>query len=258
MSTNPYAAPRAQVVDATVVPRGNFLPTGRSVPAGNGWTWITAAWQHFRARAGLWMGMVVVATLIMVGLMVIPFIGPLAQSLLWPVFVAGFAIASRKIDEGESAQFGDLFAGFSQRAGALIATGLIAMLISAAIVFAAIAVVGTAAFAGFSGTATITPAQMMAFLLASLVILALMLPLIMALWFAPPLIVFHEMGAWEAMKASFFGGIKNMLPFLLYGIVLTIASVLASIPALLGWLVLGPVIAASIYTSYRDIYFSEA
>jgi uncharacterized membrane protein len=98
----------------------------------------------------------------------------------------------------------------------------------------------------------------MSLALVSLVILALLLPLIMALWFAPALVVFHDMGAWEAMKASFRGGMKNMLPFLLYGIVLTIASVVASIPALLGWLVLGPVIAASIYTSYRDIYFSEA
>jgi hypothetical protein len=32
-------------------------------------------------------------------------------------------------------------------------------------------------------------------------------------------------------------------------------AILASIPFLLGWLVLGPVIGASIYTSYRDIYF---
>ena len=49
MSTNPYAAPRAQVADEAVVPRGDFLPAGRGVPAGNGWTWITengvtAAW----------------------------------------------------------------------------------------------------------------------------------------------------------------------------------------------------------------------
>jgi uncharacterized membrane protein len=58
------------------------------------------------------------------------------------------------------------------------------------------------------------------------------------------------------MKASFAGCLKNMLPFLLYGIVLTIAGVLASIPLGLGWLVLGPVIVASIYTGYRDIYFS--
>ena len=94
------------------------------------------------------------------------------------------------------------------------------------------------------------------FLVALLLILALMLPLIMAIWFAPPLVVFHELGAVESMKASFLGCLRNMLPFLLYGIVLFIASLIASIPFGLGWLVLVPVFVASIYTGYRDIYFT--
>ena len=255
MSTNPYAAPRAPVADAASVQRGTFLDSGRGVPTGNGWTWIADAWSLFRERAGLLIGMFVVMALIMVALMFIPFIGAIAQSLLWPVFVGGFVIASRKIDEGEPVRFGDLFAGFSQGGGTLIATGLIAMLFSAAIVLAAVGVLGTAFF---GAGADLTPAQLMSLAIVSLVMLALLVPLIMALWFAPPLVVFHDMSAWQAMKASFAGCLKNMLPFLLYGILLTVASVLASIPALLGWLVLGPVVAASIYTSYRDIYFSEA
>ena len=82
--------------------------------------------------------------------------------------------------------------------------------------------------------------------LALLIVFGLMLPLVMAIWFAPPLVVFHDMGAGDAMKASFAGCLKNMLPFLLYGIVLLVASVIASIPLMLGWLVLGPVIAATI------------
>jgi uncharacterized membrane protein len=76
----------------------------------------------------------------------------------------------------------------------------------------------------------------------------------MATWFAPALVVFHGMGAGAAMKASFLGCLKNILPFLLYGVVLFVFSILASLPLLLGWLVLGPVLAASVYTSYRDIY----
>jgi len=63
--------------------------------------------------------------------------------------------------------------------------------------------------------------------------------------------------ALEAMQQSFFGCLKNVLPFLLYGVILFIASVIASIPVLLGWLILGPVLAASVYTAYRDIYFTE-
>jgi len=33
-----------------------------------------------------------------------------------------------------------------------------------------------------------------------------------------------------------------------------VLMIIATLPVLLGWLVLGPVFAASIYTSYRDIY----
>ena len=57
------------------------------------------------------------------------------------------------------------------------------------------------------------------------------------------------------MKASFIGSLKNVLPFLLYGIIAMVAGVIASLPVGLGWLVLGPVLTASVYTSYRDIYF---
>ena len=59
----------------------------------------------------------------------------------------------------------------------------------------------------------------------------------------------------EAMKNSFVACLKNVVPFLLYSVILLLLSFVASIPFGLGWLVLGPVIAASLYTSYRDIFF---
>jgi uncharacterized membrane protein len=90
-----------------------------------------------------------------------------------------------------------------------------------------------------------------------LVMFALMLPLVMAIWLAAPLAVLNDQGAFDAMKGSFMGCLKNIVPYLLYGIVMLVLSVVASLPIMLGWLVLGPVLAASIYTSYRDIYFSS-
>jgi uncharacterized membrane protein len=58
------------------------------------------------------------------------------------------------------------------------------------------------------------------------------------------------------MKASFTGCLRNIVPFLVYGVIGFVLMVLASVPVLLGWLVLGPVMVASIYTAYRDIYFT--
>jgi hypothetical protein len=36
-----------------------------------------------------------------------------------------------------------------------------------------------------------------------------------------------------------------------------VLAIVASIPLGLGWLLLGPVIIASVYTSYRDIFHSR-
>ena len=41
---------------------------------------------------------------------------------------------------------------------------------------------------------------------------------------------------------------------IVYGIIGFVLSIVATLPLGLGWLVLGPVIAASVYTAYRDVY----
>jgi uncharacterized membrane protein len=91
-------------------------------------------------------------------------------------------------------------------------------------------------------------------LLLILITMALLLPVMMAAWFAPALVVFQQLGVIEAMKTSFSGCLKNLLPFLIYGVVMLLLSVLATLPIGLGWLILGPMLSASVYTSYRDIY----
>jgi uncharacterized membrane protein len=68
-------------------------------------------------------------------------------------------------------------------------------------------------------------------------------------------VVFHGQSAAQAMKASFVACLKNIVPFLVYGVLTFLLAILASIPFGLGWLVLGPVLAGSLYAGYRDIFF---
>ena len=91
-------------------------------------------------------------------------------------------------------------------------------------------------------------------LLAVLVMLALSLPLYMAMWFAGPLIVLAQFEIVPALKTSFFACLKNILPFLVWSIAIFFLALFASIPLFLGWLLLGPVLMASIYLGYRDIF----
>jgi uncharacterized membrane protein len=94
-------------------------------------------------------------------------------------------------------------------------------------------------------------------LFLALVGAALFVPLVMAFWFAPALVVLHDVPAFPAMRMSFLACLKNFLPFLLYGIVLTVLAVIATLPLLLGWLVLSPVMWASMYASYRDMFVQQ-
>jgi len=260
MSTpNPYAAPKAPVADQTLVP-GNFIPGGRARPAGDGWNWIAEGWRLFMKAPGTWIAIAVVASVIFVVLALIPILGGLALSLLAPVFAAGLMLGCRALDHGQPLEFRHLFAGFQVQLGNLVAVGAIYLGLSLAIMLVVMLATGASMFALFAGGGAQNPAAaagaFTTMALAMLVAALLFVPLAMAMWFAPPLVVLHELGPVEAMKQSFGGCLRNVVPFLVYGVVLFVLAILASLPFGLGWLVLMPVLAASIYTGYRDIYLA--
>jgi uncharacterized membrane protein len=93
-----------------------------------------------------------------------------------------------------------------------------------------------------------------AVLLGFLFFLLLLVPLIMAIWFAPPLIMLAGLAPTAAMKASFSACVRNIVPFLVYGLIGLVLMVVATLPVGLGWIVLAPVMVASIYASYCDIF----
>lgn len=261
MSTpqNPYAAPKAPVADQALVPAGHFDPSGRSRPPGNGWTWIADGWRFFVKSPGIWIAIVIVMLVISFALNFVPFVGPLALMVLTPVFAGGLMLGCRAMDEGRELEFRHLFAGFRTQTANLIALGAIYLGLMFAILAVVGAITGAGMFAMIGGGAAHGPAAMGAafatFLAGMLVGLALTVPVAMLLWFAPALVALDRVAPVDALKASWRGSLKNIVPFLIYGVVLLIFAIVASLPFMLGWLVLGPVMAASIYTSYRDIYF---
>lgn len=235
-----------------------YVAGGKGVAAGRGWDWIAAGWELFKRQAGMWIALALVALVIFVVLAFIPFLGSIASFILTPVFGAGVVIGCRAVEEGRPLEIGHLFAGFREKLGPLATVG--AIYLGTAVVIALVVGLATGAsiFALMSGARPdmATPAAALTVILALLIMLALLLPVVMAVWFAPPLVVFHGKSAVEAMQESFTGCLRNIVPFLVYGVVMLALSLLASIPLGLGWLVLGPVLAASLYTSYQDIYLT--
>jgi uncharacterized membrane protein len=236
----------------------NFIPEGHPVPAGHGWTWIAGGWELLKRRPGTWVAIAIIAIVIGIAFYFMRSFGTILSILLTPVFTAGFVIGAKALDEGRELKIAHLFAGFANRFGALIAVGAIYLALLFAIVVVSALVTGVSVWVMLGAgpdLASATLSELAAYLLAWLIALALMVPVFMAVWFAPPLVAFDGLGALDALKASFRGCLKNIVPFLIYGLIVFGFAILASIPFLLGWLVLAPVIGASIYTSYRDIYF---
>ena len=255
MTTNPYAAPKAAVADEAIVLNADFVPGGQSRPAGNGWTWIAEGWELFKRQPGLWIGMVLLAAVIFIAASLIPIVGPLATTLFGPVFAAGVMVGCKTLDSGGELELGHLFAGFRERTGTLIAVGALYLAATVVVIVVVSLVMGVGMMTMMgAGDPQEVAAMGMTILLAVLIMFALLLPAVMAIWLAAPLVVFHEHGAIEAMKGSFAGCLKNILPFLVYSVVLFVFAIAATLPLMLGWLVLGPVFAASVYASYRDIY----
>ena len=218
------------------IPAPAFNGSSRVVAAGNAFEWLRQGWAIFVANPAQWLAMTLVFLVVFVGLNIVPFLGALVANLLMPVFSAGMLYAGRKVAEGDSLGINDLFAGFRQNTTPLLTVGVLYM--AGLLVIAVLA----AALGGM--------------MLAMFLSLALSIPLLMAVWFAPALVFFNNMRPVEALKSSFSACLKNTLSFLVYGLVLMVLAFFAALPLGLGFLVLLPVIAGSVYVSYRDIFIA--
>ena len=228
---------------------------GRAVGAGQGWTWIADGFGLFKKAPGMWIALVVILFVILVVLAFIPLLGALATVLLMPAYAGGLMLGCRALQGGGALEIGHLFAGFKEHAGNLLALGALSIAAWIVALIPILVIVGAGAFLGvMKGDAAGAVAMGGSFMLAGLLALALSIPIYMALWFAPALVVLRGSAPVAALKESFLGCLKNVIPFLIYSIVMMVLGILASIPLGLGWLVLGPVVVASVYFGYRDIF----
>lgn len=260
----PYDTPQADLRSSSLL--NNAIEQPRAVDAGNGWSWLANGFDHFRKNPGAWIVVVIAWTVVSLGLSLVPVLGGLAVSLLAPLFTAGVMIGCQAQDEGNDFQVNHLIAGFSKNPGQLLIIGLVYLAASFVIVVFMVAIVGGTMFLSVDTEALRTgdPAAMQGIfenweviIIGGLLGLLLFIPTMMLYWFAPALVALHDIPGLQAMGMSFRGCLKNILPFLVYGIIAVFLTILAVIPVFLGLLVVVPMIIASIYTAYRDIFFNQ-
>lgn len=230
---------------------------------GRGYAWIAEAWPYFRRNPLGWIAAMVVFILISMALSIIP-LGGIVLNIFYPVVAGGFMLGCVVHKEGGSFEFQHMFAGFKEPYFKRLAMlGVFYTILT----FAAVILVGVLAFVMLGGLEffqEIKQAQVedfsayaTDFMLISLIAATLFTPCVMAIWFAPTIIISSEETALSAMLLSFNACLKNVLPFILYGIVVFILAIIASIPLMLGYLVLLPILSASVYVSYLDCFKSD-
>lgn len=91
-----------------------------------------------------------------------------------------------------------------------------------------------------------------------IVSLVLFILLLMAVWFAPALIVLHGLDPKSAMKKSLKGSLANMLPTIVYAVIIIILlQIFLKVTLGFGMIIAAPWIAMNYYISYRDVWTDQ-
>ncbi len=232
-----------------------FTGESRSVDPGACFDWLRQGWVMFLSNPGLWIGSAVLLLIMLMAISIVPIFGQIAAHLLVPLFGAGMVQICRHLSEDKPAEIADLFAGFRHSAGQLVMVGVFFAMGIFGIAFLAFLLISGGLIGGVvTGRVGGFGVAFGGVMLAGLMVMVLSVPVIMATWFAPALVFFHDMKPLDAMKASFAAGARNWLAMTIFGVFLVVALFFAMLPLGLGLLLFLPVFSGAVYASYRDIF----
>jgi hypothetical protein len=259
-------------------------------PGARGYVWLKESFAMFRRARVAWILLLMAYYAMLVVVDFVPFVGGLAAPLLKPVFAVGFLAAAWTQERGGVPAIRQLFQGFRSNVVALCLLGVFF------VVGMTIAIGSTAVVDGgklFDLIANPAPqdldqdavARRLAETLSDtrvqigmLVAALCAIPTLLALWWAPALVVFQDAGVITALVSSLRAAVANwralvryvVLVFFFGGIVPTLAGTLIAliVPSSAGRAIaLGLMLPYELcfvatlhiadYVSYRSIFHSD-
>jgi hypothetical protein len=249
-----------------------------------GFAWLAEAYALFRRAPLAWIALMLLYVVFLGAAAIVPFAGHLFL-LLRPVFAVGLLAAAWTQERGGRPRLSHMFQGFRANLRALLALGVLWIVGITAAIFATALFDGgalldlvardpTVADAG----RTATPEDLLqgGRLQTSMLIAAtLTLPTVLALWFAPALVVFQDAGPLTAIAASLRASLANWRPLLVYGLsivlfgavlpVVLVKALILFVPSeailvtlrfayLAYWLMFAATLNIADYVSYRDVF----
>ena len=254
-SNNPYAPPQANVTPTFAEQELELLSEPRSLSAGAGVNWISAAWPLVKKDLGIWVLITLALMVIQLILAFIPFVGAVAGNVLTPVFTGGLLMGIRAASAGEPLRFDALFEGFKHQFAPLAGLGALML-----VVMFLLGVIASGIFYATMPAPDVMQADPMAGLSGSnLAIVGIVVGILsilvgMLFFFATPLVALNQVPVFKALGMSFKGSLRNILPILIYGFIIMILIILGAIPLFLGLLIVIPMIYVSSYAAYRQVF----
>ena len=248
----------------------------QTLPAAAGWRWILGGFAIFRRNPPILATLVVTYWFTLIFLNILPVIGALAASLVVPGLSVGLMQAARNLERSQPVGLQTLYGGLKENARTLVGLGALYL-------FCTLGILGLSAL--------VDGGDLLHYMLASnkveraavedadlvwpaLFVAVMLLPVMMAYWFAPVLAAWHRLPLGKSLFFSFVACWLNWRPFLAYGAGLLLFAGLVP-GVLLGFLLLlfpeaqgfittlvmvpmalfvAPVTFASFYAAYRDIF----
>lgn len=239
-----------------------LLAEPRACEAGWGVSWLTKAYLLFKDQPLLWVGIGVVYFIILIIGSIIPVVSFFFSFIVF-VFIGGIILGAHAQATGRELRFDHLFAAFSTHLMPLV---ILFMLYLVAIfvvviplgIISAIIIGVMGGFSDIAATGEFGGGLIVALLLIFMIAMLAIIPVVMMIWFAPALVVLHNIEPVKAMKMSLKGCMKNIAPFVIFGLIGPIVMILVAIFTLgLGLLVLIPIGMITYYTSYRDVWTDQ-
>lgn len=221
--------------------------TIRSVASGRGLEWLVGGFRTVMKTPVFWLlgGLAFLIGNWLLGLF--PVIGSMLSTAASVVAIGALMRSAQALEQGsDPVAAAKLAAGSTPLwiLGALAAAMTFGLYLS-------MLVMGVSSMGMFMlSTGSLGPMVM----ISLLIMLAFGALMFMAFWLAPALVALRGASPVEAIKLSFAASLKNLVPFIVFFVLSTLACIAGAIPFGLGLLLVFPALIASSYIAYQEIF----
>src|SRR4030095_15955399 len=179
--------------------------------ARHGMAWLAQAYSLFSRKRLPWILLLLTYYVLLKLLLSLPFVGPYAITILKPVFAVGLLAAAWTQERGGTPALSQLFQGFRANLKSLLAIGVFFVVGVTAAIFASLLLddgklLDLLSRAGTMNDEEVATALADGSLQAGMLFSALLtIPVLIATWWAPALVVFQNAGAGMGLRGRLGG-----------------------------------------------------